>query len=188
MRFAMASRTDEDDDAFLRDADAYCEENFGSTHESLRVFSRFALRLERVELVWCPFKRCAEDYYRNADERYRRQPSPENEEALYERASGPCSVIRSSAATARRRSTRNSRWRARTRDRSTRGSWAAACNDPTPELTRRGGRFDAIEATREKHKTITQPRRARPDGAAPRPTSPRAPDPYSPPGLPAQAS
>jgi hypothetical protein len=86
MRFAMASRTDEDDDAFCRDADAYCEENFGtSAHESLRVFSRFALRLERVELVWCPFKRCAEDYYRNTDERYRRHPSPENEEALYKR-------------------------------------------------------------------------------------------------------
>ena len=85
MRFAMASRTDEDDDTFLRDADAYCEEAFGSTHESLRVFSRFALRLERVELVWCPFKRCAEDYYRNTDARYRRHPSPENEEALYAR-------------------------------------------------------------------------------------------------------
>ena len=84
MRFAMASRNNEDDDAFLRDADAYCEENFGSTHESLRVFSRFALRLERVELVWCPFKRCAEDYYRNADERYA-NPSPEEEEALYKR-------------------------------------------------------------------------------------------------------
>ena len=85
MRFAMASRTDEDDDAFLRDAYAYCEEAFGSTHESLRVFSRFALRLERVELVWCPFKRCAEDYYRNADERYANNPSPQAEEALYRR-------------------------------------------------------------------------------------------------------
>ena len=85
MRFAMASRTDEDDDAFLRDADAYCEEAFGSTHESLRVFSRFALRLERVELVWCPFKRCAEDYYRNTDERYVATPSPQAEEALYKR-------------------------------------------------------------------------------------------------------
>ena len=85
MRFAMASRTDEDDDAFLRDADAYCEEAFGSTHESLRVFSRFALRLERVELVWCPFKRCAEDYYRNFDARYAHDPSPQAEEALYKR-------------------------------------------------------------------------------------------------------
>ena len=85
MRFAMASRNNEDENAFLRDADAYCAENFGCTHESLRVFSRFALRLERVELVWCPFKRCAEDYYRNTDARYRRHPSPENEEALYKR-------------------------------------------------------------------------------------------------------
>ena len=85
MRFAMASRNDEDDDAFLRDADAYCDEAFGSTHESLRVFSRFALRLERVELVWCPFKRCAEDYYRNTDERYSKHPSPQAEEALYKR-------------------------------------------------------------------------------------------------------
>ena len=86
MRFAMASRNNEDENVFLRDADAYCEENFGtSAHESLRVFSRFALRLERVELVWCPFKRCAEDYYRNFDARYRRHPSPENEEALYAR-------------------------------------------------------------------------------------------------------
>ncbi len=85
MRFAMASRNNEDENAFLRDADAYCEENFGCTQESLRVFSRFALRLERVELVWCPFKRCAEDYYRNADARYATNPSPENEEALYKR-------------------------------------------------------------------------------------------------------
>jgi len=85
MRFAMASRNNEDENAFLRDADAYCDEAFGSTHESLRAFSRFALRLERVELVWCPFKRCAEDYYRNTDDRYRRHPSPENEEALYAR-------------------------------------------------------------------------------------------------------
>ena len=65
MRFAMASRTDEDDDAFLRTRTRLRIGAFGSTHESLRVFSRFALRLERVELVWCPFKRCAEDYYRN---------------------------------------------------------------------------------------------------------------------------
>ncbi|CAH0369055.1 unnamed protein product [Pelagomonas calceolata] len=85
MRFAMASRHNEDENAFLRDADAYCDEAFGSLDESLRVFSRFALRLERVELVWCPFKRCAEDYYRNADARYRRHPSPEAEEALYKR-------------------------------------------------------------------------------------------------------
>ena len=85
MRFAMASRNNEDENAFLRDADAYCAENFGCTHESLRVFSRFALRLERVELVWCPFKRCAEDYYRNFDARYAHDPSPQAEEALYKR-------------------------------------------------------------------------------------------------------
>ena len=85
MRFAMASRNNEDENAFLRDADAYCEENFGCTHESLRAFSRFALRLERVELVWCPFKRCAKDYYRNTDERYAKNPSREAEEALYKR-------------------------------------------------------------------------------------------------------
>ena len=86
MRFAMASRNNEEKNAFVRDADAYCEENFGtSAHESLRVFSRFALRLERVELVWCPFKRCAEDYYRNFDERYANNPSPQAEEALYRR-------------------------------------------------------------------------------------------------------
>ncbi len=85
MRFAMASRSDEDHDAFVADADAYCDEAFGSLDESLRVFSRFALRLERVELVWCPFKRCAEDYYRNADERYANNPSPQAEEALYRR-------------------------------------------------------------------------------------------------------
>ncbi len=85
MRFAMASRNNEDENAFLRDADTYCEENFRCTHESLRVFSRFALRLERVELVWCPFKWCAEDYYRNTDERYANNPSPQAEEALYRR-------------------------------------------------------------------------------------------------------
>ena len=85
MRFAMASRNNEDEDAFVADADAYCDEAFGSLDESLRVFSRFALRLERVELVWCPFKRCAEDYYRNTDERYAKNPSPQAEEALYKR-------------------------------------------------------------------------------------------------------
>ena len=85
MRFAMASRSNEDENAFLRDADAYCAEAFGCTDESLRAFSRFALRLERVELVWCPFKRCAEDYYRNTDERYAKNPSQAAEEALYKR-------------------------------------------------------------------------------------------------------
>ena len=85
MRFAMASRNGEDYNTFIKDADAYCEAAFGSRHESLRVFSRFALRLERVELVWCPFKRCAEDYYRNTDERYSKHPSPQAEEALYAR-------------------------------------------------------------------------------------------------------
>jgi hypothetical protein len=83
MRFAMASRGNRDDAEFAKDADAYCEEAFGSTHASLRSFSRFALRLERVELVWCPFKRCAEDYYRNRDPRYSSEPSPDAEAALY---------------------------------------------------------------------------------------------------------
>ena len=83
MRFAMASRGNRDDAQFAADADAYCEQAFGSTHASLRSFSRFALRLERVELVWCPFKRCAEDYYRNGDPRYAKAPSAEAETALY---------------------------------------------------------------------------------------------------------
>ena len=74
-----------------------------------RVFSRFALRLEGG-IVWCPFKRCAEDYYRNADEGV---AHPWPREAYG--ASRPCSAIRSNVKTARRSSTRNSRWRMNTR-------------------------------------------------------------------------
>ena len=112
---------------FCGDADAYCEENFGtSAHESLRVFSRFALRLERVELVWCPFKRCAEDYYRNTDERQVIH-RPENEEALYKRL-GAMLGDTSRMSGLRVGVQRAFPMGARTRDRSTR-RLDALCND-----------------------------------------------------------
>jgi hypothetical protein len=48
----------------------WCENIFGKTTIELLVLSSLYLKLEMIELRWCPFKRSKEFYYRNKDERY----------------------------------------------------------------------------------------------------------------------
>ena len=48
----------------------WCESIFGKTNCDLLLFSQIYLKLEMIELRWCPFKRSTEFYYRNKDKRY----------------------------------------------------------------------------------------------------------------------
>lgn len=52
----------------------WCQATFGKSTPELLLFSRIYLKLEQIELRWCPFKRSKEVYYRNKDKRYL-QPS-----------------------------------------------------------------------------------------------------------------
>lgn len=52
----------------------WCQATFGKSTPELLLFSRIYLKLEQVELGWCPFKRSKEAYYRNKDKSYL-QPS-----------------------------------------------------------------------------------------------------------------
>lgn len=48
----------------------WCENIFGNKSIDLLLFSQICLKLEIIELRWCPFKRSTEFYYRNKDKRY----------------------------------------------------------------------------------------------------------------------
>jgi hypothetical protein len=48
----------------------WCNDNFKIITPDLLLFSQIYLKLEMVELRWCPFKRSKEFYYRNKDARY----------------------------------------------------------------------------------------------------------------------
>ncbi len=48
----------------------WCENTFGKISIDLLLFSQIYLKLEMIELRWCPFKRSKEFYYRNKDKRY----------------------------------------------------------------------------------------------------------------------
>jgi hypothetical protein len=48
----------------------WCHATFGYCTPDLLLFSRIYLKLEQIELRWCPFKRSKEHYYRNKDTRY----------------------------------------------------------------------------------------------------------------------
>jgi hypothetical protein len=54
----------------LPNVDKWCKMTFGKTNDNLLLFSRLYLKLELIELRWCPFKRSREFYYRNKDARY----------------------------------------------------------------------------------------------------------------------
>ena len=43
---------------------------FGKKSIDLLLFSQIYLKLEMIELRWCPFKRSKEFYYRNKDKQY----------------------------------------------------------------------------------------------------------------------
>jgi hypothetical protein len=48
----------------------WCENTFGKKSNELLLFSQIYLKIEMIELRWCPFKRSKEFYYRNKDNRY----------------------------------------------------------------------------------------------------------------------
>ena len=48
----------------------WCENTFGKKTFDLLLFSQIYLKIEMIELRWCPFKRSKEFYYRNKDKRY----------------------------------------------------------------------------------------------------------------------
>ena len=53
-----------------------CLNTFGKTTIKLLLFTQIYLKLEMIELRWCPFKRSKKFYYRNKDKRYL-QPTKE---------------------------------------------------------------------------------------------------------------
>jgi hypothetical protein len=48
----------------------WCENTFGNKSIDLLLFSQIYLKIEMIELRWCPFKRSKELYYKNKDKRY----------------------------------------------------------------------------------------------------------------------
>lgn len=48
----------------------WCKNTFGKTTINLLLLSQIYLKLEMIELRWCPFKRSKDFYYRNKDKRY----------------------------------------------------------------------------------------------------------------------
>jgi len=48
----------------------WCQKTFGKTTTVLLLLSQIYLKIEMIELRWCPFKRSKEFYYRNKDKRY----------------------------------------------------------------------------------------------------------------------
>ena len=50
--------------------EGWCETTFGKITIDLLLFSQIYLKVEQIELRWCPYKRSKESYYRNKDKRY----------------------------------------------------------------------------------------------------------------------
>lgn len=48
----------------------WCHHVFGSITPSFLLLTRIYLKIELIELRWCPFKRSKMHYYRNKDKRY----------------------------------------------------------------------------------------------------------------------
>lgn len=65
--FVLVDRTEKIQTEKIED---WCQTTFGTTTTDLLLLSRMYLKLEMIELRWCPFKRSKEFYYRNTDERY----------------------------------------------------------------------------------------------------------------------
>lgn len=48
----------------------WCENTFGNKSNDMLLFTQIYLKIEMIELRWCPFKRSKKYYYRNKDKRY----------------------------------------------------------------------------------------------------------------------
>ena len=75
--FVLSGRTEK---VTPEQVEIWCKNTFGQVTSDLLLFSRIYLKLEQIELRWCPFKRSKELYYRNKDKRYL-EP---NEQNIYE--------------------------------------------------------------------------------------------------------
>ncbi len=53
-----------------QDIENYCNNTFHKITIDLLLISKIYLKLEQIELRWCPFKRSKESYYRNKDNRF----------------------------------------------------------------------------------------------------------------------
>jgi hypothetical protein len=65
--FILIGRTEKITNAKIEE---WCENTFGKKTVDLLLFSQIYLKIEMLELRWCPFKRSTEFYYRNVDNRY----------------------------------------------------------------------------------------------------------------------
>lgn len=65
--FVLVDRTDK---VTNRQVERWCEATFGTPTVALLLFSQVYLKIESIELRWCPFKRSRASYYRNQDGRY----------------------------------------------------------------------------------------------------------------------
>ena len=65
--FILTGRTEK---VTQEQAELWCNDTFGQVTSDHLLFSRIYIKLEHIELRWCPFKRSKEFYYRNKDKRY----------------------------------------------------------------------------------------------------------------------
>jgi hypothetical protein len=65
--FVLNYRTKKISDSEIEE---WCNNTFRKKTNDLLLLSRIYLKLELIELRWCPFKRSKEFYYRNKDHRY----------------------------------------------------------------------------------------------------------------------
>ena len=65
--FCLVDRTEK---VTNKQIEKLCKNTFGKITIDLLLLSRLYLKLEMIELRWCPFKRSKEFYYRNKDKRY----------------------------------------------------------------------------------------------------------------------
>jgi hypothetical protein len=65
--FILVDRTEKIENKKIKE---WCKHTFGKQTPNLLLLSSIYLKLEMIELRWCPYKRSKEFYYRNKDNRY----------------------------------------------------------------------------------------------------------------------
>jgi hypothetical protein len=65
--FILSGRTEK---VKAEQVEIWCRDTFGHVTPDLLLFSRIYLKIEQIEVRWCPYKRSKEFYYRNKDKRF----------------------------------------------------------------------------------------------------------------------
>jgi len=65
--FVLVDRTEKIENKKIKE---WCKYTFGKINTRLLLLSSIYVKIEMIELRWCPFKRSKEFYYRNKDKRY----------------------------------------------------------------------------------------------------------------------